>query len=122
MLLTFAYFTYFAVIALHLAFAVVEMVLWKRFAPTLFHMSPDQAAQTAKLASNQGLYNVFLALALFLGYFATNSDASGAFMLYGLSCVIAAGIWGGITVSKTIFFVQAVPAIVAFILWFVVMP
>jgi len=34
-------------------------------------------------------------------------------MIYGLVCVVLAGIWGGITINKRIFFVQAVPAILA---------
>jgi uncharacterized membrane protein len=32
---------------------------------------------------------------------------------FGLVCVVVAGIWGGATVSKKIFFIQSVPAVVA---------
>jgi putative membrane protein len=43
-----------------------------------------------------------------------------AFLLYGLGCVVVAGIWGAATVSKKIFFIQALPAILALLAVFVV--
>lgn len=122
LLITLAYFAYFVVIGLHLAFVVLEMALWERLAPQLFGMTPEHAAKTKGLASNQGVYNVFLVAGLLIGFFATNWSVAGAFMLYSLACVIVAGIWGAITVSRTIFYVQAFPAIVAFMLWYVWMP
>lgn len=101
------------VIALHSYFVVLEMVLWKTKGPKVFKISPEFAIQSAALASNQGLYNGFLVAALILGYFQPQ------FMVYGLGCVIVAGIWGAITVNKRIFFVQAAPAIAALLLyWF----
>ncbi len=113
MLLILADVAYFAVIALHVYFVVLEMVLWKKLAPKVFRVSPAFAEQSAGLASNQGLYNGFLVVALLIGYFAPIVDVNIWFMIFGLGCVIVAGIWGGITVNKRIFFVQAVPAIVA---------
>jgi len=101
---------YFIVIALHLYFAVLEMVLWRSRAPKVFHVSQDYANMTAKMASNQGLYNLFLALALIIGFLARDTDVGHAFSVYGLVCVIAAGIWGGMTVNKRIALVQALPA------------
>jgi putative membrane protein len=112
MLYTFAMIAYFIVIALHIYFVVLEMALWKRLAPKVFRMSPEFAAQTASMASNQGLYNLFLVAALLIGFFVSN-PIGYAFAFYGLICVIVAGAWGAITVNKRIFFVQAVPAIVA---------
>lgn len=99
------------VIALHLYFVLLEMVLWKKKGPKVFGISPEFANKSASLASNQGLYNGFLVAALLLGYF------QAPFLLYGLGCVIAAGIWGAITVNKRIFFVQALPAIIALALY-----
>lgn len=104
---------YFVVIALHIYFVVLEMVLWKKMAPKVFKVSQEFADQSAAMASNQGLYNAFLVAALLIGYFADLIDIGAAFMIYGLVCVIIAGVWGGITVNKRIFFVQAVPAILA---------
>ncbi len=115
MLLTLSQIAYVVVIALHVWFVVLEMVLWKKLAPKLFRMTPEFAVQTSKLASNQGLYNLFLVVALIIGFCGplVIHGTNAAFMLYALLCVIVAGIWGGITVSHRIFFVQAVPAIVA---------
>lgn len=112
MLFTLANIAYFIVIALHVYFVVLEMVFWKKLAPKIFRITPEYANQSAAMASNQGLYNGFLVIALLLGLL-TAGEIGGAFMLYGLSCVIVAGIWGAITVNRRIFFVQAVPAIVA---------
>lgn len=102
----------FIVIALHIYFVVLEMVLWKSKGPKVFGISREYAESTAALASNQGLYNGFLVAALVIGFF------NPAFMIYGLSCVIVAGIWGAITVNKRIFFVQAIPALIALVLLF----
>lgn len=113
MLITLADIAYFIVIALHIYFVVVEMALWKKMAPKLFWVSQEFAVQSADMASNQGLYNGFIVVALLIGYFADIIDVGAAFMIYGLGCVIVAGIWGGITVNKKIFFVQAVPGIIA---------
>jgi putative membrane protein len=111
-MLLLAYIAYWIVILLHVYFAVLEMALWKSRGPKLFGMTQDFANQSARLASNQGLYNLFLVAALLIGFFAP--DETGApFAFFGLGCVIVAGIWGGMTVGRKIFFVQAVPAIVA---------
>ena len=115
MLYTFAMIAYLIVIALHAYFVVLEMALWKKLAPKIFRVTPEFAVQSAAMASNQGLYNGFLVAALLTGLFAPD-PIGGAFALYGLACVIVAGIWGGITVNKRIFIVQAVPAITAVLL------
>jgi putative membrane protein len=39
--------------------------------------------------------------------------------IFFLACVIVAGIFGAATVSKRIFFIQALPAILALILLFI---
>ena len=59
---------------------------------------------------NQGLYNGFLAAGLIWGIF-----AGDAVKIFFLSCVIIAGIFGAMTVSKRIFYMQAVPAILALV-------
>ena len=100
------------VIALHIYFVILEMLLWKTKGPRIFGISREFAAQSSALASNQGLYNGFLVVALLIGYF------SPQFMFYGLGCAIVAGMWGAITVSKRIFFVQALPALMALLLYY----
>ncbi len=96
----------------HLGFLVLEMLLWAT--PTgmrVFGMTPEFAEQSAALAANQGLYNGFLAAGL-LWSLVRKHDAF-AIKLFFLSCVIVAGIFGAITVKSSIFFVQAVPALLA---------
>ena len=63
--------------------------------------------------SNQGCYSGFLVAAIALGLFWPDAAIARAIMVYGLVCVIVAGIWGGVTVSKKIFFIQALPAALA---------
>jgi putative membrane protein len=93
------------------------MALWKRLAPKVFRVSQEYANQSAAMASNQGLYNGFIVAALLIPVFSYDYDVTIAFATYGLSCVIVAGIWGAITVSRKIFFIQALPAILAMLLY-----
>jgi putative membrane protein len=96
------------VAALHLYFLVLEMFLWRTRARRLFRMSAEKAEATAQLAANQGLYNGFLAAGL-VWALATGLDRAPFF----LGCVAVAGIFGAITVQRTIFYVQALPALLA---------
>lgn len=105
-----AFLSVLIVAALHAGFLALEMFLWET--PTglrVFDMTADQAAQTAVLAANQGLYNGFLAAGLLWGILAGKRDVTIFFLL----CVIAAGVYGAWTASTTILFVQAAPALVA---------
>lgn len=118
MLLILADISYLIVIVLHVYFVVLEMALWRKKAPKVFRITPEFAEQTARLASNQGLYNGFLAIALLIGFFSSDVPVATAFTIYGLSCVIIAGIWGRVTISRRIFYVQGTPAIIALIIQF----
>ena len=104
------------VAALHLYFLVLEMFLWDK-APGFraFGHSPEHAAITKKLAANQGLYNGFLAAGLIFGIVAGAHDGFHI-KIFFLTCVIVAGIFGAVTVSRKIFFIQALPALIALIL------
>jgi len=68
------------------------------------------------MAANQGLYNGFSATGLIWSFFIQNSDWSENIALFFLSCVAIAGIYGTATADKKIFFVQALPAIIAIVL------
>ena len=97
---------------LHLYFLVLEMFLWDTaFGRKAFALTPEFAVESKTLAANQGLYNGFLAAGLTwgicLGY------EGFTIKLFFLTCVIIAGIFGAMTVSRKIFFVQALPAIIA---------
>ncbi|MBC7752144.1 MAG: DUF1304 domain-containing protein [Candidatus Saccharibacteria bacterium] len=97
---------------LHLYFLVLEMFLWDTpFGRKAFALTPEFAAESKTLAANQGLYNGFLAAGLIWGICC--GDDGFAITLFFLSCVIIAGIFGAMTVSRKIFFVQALPAMIA---------
>jgi putative membrane protein len=99
----------------HLWFLVLEMFLWTRpFGRRTFGMSAEEATLTAPLAANQGLYNGFLAAGL-LWAAGAHSRPVGTFFL---TCVLIAGIFGGLTAKRTILFIQAVPALASLVvLW-----
>ena len=100
----------------HIFFMIVEMFLWQRpLGLKMFDLTPEFAAETAFMAQNQGLYNGFLAAGLIWSLIAAKRDVRIFFLL----CVIVAGVFGAVTVSPPILFVQAVPAALALLLtWF----
>ncbi len=95
---------------LHLYFMVLEMFLWTRpIGLKVFRQSLEKAEQSRVLAANQGLYNGFLAAGLVYGV----ATGSREFCLFFLACVVVAGAYGAVSVNRRIFFVQAVPALLA---------
>ncbi len=100
------------VAALHLWFLVLEMFLWdKPLGRRTFGMTPEKAAATKPLAMNQGLYNGFLAAGLLWGL------AAGAHVqIFFLACIVVAGVFGALTASRKILWVQAVPGAIALVL------
>ncbi|EGM78340.1 Putative membrane protein [Rheinheimera sp. A13L] len=107
---------------LHLYFLVLEMFLWdKPKGMKAFGLTPQKAADTKVLAANQGLYNGFLAAGLLWGLFQgiVHQGAAGLdFKVFFLLCVVVAGVYGAMTVSKKILFIQAMPAALALVLLF----
>ena len=102
---------------LHVYFLVLEMFLWtKPLGLKTFRQSPEKAQDSAVLAANQGLYNGFLAAGLIWGL--VHGTPAFAFQIkaFFLICVIVAGIYGALSVSRRILFVQAMPAAAALIL------
>jgi len=100
---------------LHIYFLVLEMFLWDKPAGLkAFGQSKEKAEATKVLAANQGLYNGFLAAGLLLGVAQGYSGTS--FKLFFLSCVIVAGVYGALTASRKILFIQAMPAFIGLIL------
>lgn len=96
----------------HVWFLVLEMFLWTRpIGLKTFRNTPEFAGQSARLASNQGLYNGFLAAGLLWSLLHPQADVARQIALFFLACVAIAGTFGAITVSKRIFVVQAVPAL-----------
>jgi putative membrane protein len=105
------------VAALHLSFLVLEMVLWKtKIGMKIFGLTPQTAEITSVLAKNQGLYNGFLAAGLIWSFTLPNPEFQHAVQTFFLVCVAIAGIYGAMTVKPSVFFVQALPAILALFL------
>lgn len=103
------------VAALHVYFLVLEMFLWDKPAGLRAFGHTLEAARNSKvLAMNQGLYNGFLAAGLVWGL--SLGDAGHPVTLFFLACVIVAGVFGGLTASRKIMLVQALPAAVAMVL------
>jgi len=102
------------VVLIHLYIVVLEMFLWdKPLGRKVFGSTPEFAAASKVLAANQGLYNGFLAAGLIWGL--SMGAAGQSVQLFFLVCVIVAGVYGGITASRKILFVQALPAALAVI-------
>ena len=100
------------VACLHVGFLVLEMFLWDRpVGLRLIGHSRDVARASKVLAMNQGLYNGFLAAGLTWGLML--GAAGFAVKVFFLVCVITAGVFGGITASRSIFLLQALPGAMA---------
>jgi putative membrane protein len=100
---------------LHVYILVLEMFLWdKPYGLKAFGNTLEKAQLTKVLAQNQGLYNGFLAAGLFWSLLAPTACAV-AIANFFLGCVLVAGIYGGLTASKKIIYIQAVPALITLI-------
>ena len=94
---------------LHVWFLILEMFLWTRpSGRRAFGVSAEFAEQSKALAANQGLYNGFLAAGLVWGL--CLGGAGFGVKVFFLGCVLAAGIFGGLTASRKILWIQALPA------------
>ncbi len=94
----------------HVYILVLEMFLWNQPAGLkAFNLTQEFADATVALAANQGLYNGFLAAGLFWGVLTRRKDVTVFFLL----CVAVAGTFGAVTAAPKIFFVQALPALLA---------
>ncbi|MGJ1226657.1 DUF1304 domain-containing protein [Sphingobacterium siyangense] len=99
----------------HVYIVWMEMFAWETAGKRSFGKAlPAELFKPTKgLAANQGLYNGFLVGGLAWSFFINDPVWSGNVRLFFLGCVLVAGVFGGITASKKIFFVQGVPALLA---------
>lgn len=96
----------------HFGFLYLEMFLWsKKSGRKIFGNSKEEAEKTKVLAANQGLYNGFIAAGLVWGFLHPNQVFSSQIILFILTCVVIAGIYGGLTAKKSILYIQALPAL-----------
>ncbi|NCO63872.1 MAG: DUF1304 domain-containing protein [Flavobacteriales bacterium] len=96
----------------HLYFLMLEMFFWTKpkGIKTFGLKSKEFAEQTKVLAANQGLYNGFLAAGLIYSIITKDHNVS----IFFLICVVIAGVYGAYSTKKIrLFYVQAVPAILA---------
>lgn len=100
------------VAVLHLGFLILEIFLWDHpVGRKTLRLTPEYARASASLAANQGLYNGFLAAGLIWGLLSGET----AVKIFFLSCVVVAGIFGGVTARRSILYVQALPGLLALI-------
>lgn len=103
--------------ALHLYFLYFEMFAWETIGRKTFKQLPaDLFPKTKALAANQGLYNGFLVAGLVWSLLIEDPRWSFYVGVFFLGCVLVAGIFGSLTASKKIFWIQGFPALVALIL------
>lgn len=103
----------------HIYILWIEMFAWESAGKRTFKSLPAELFKPTKgLAANQGLYNGFLAAGLIWTFFISDILWKTNISIFFLSCVSIAGIYGAATADKKIFFVQALPAIMALIALF----
>ena len=100
---------------LHIYFLILEMFLWdKPMGLKAFGNSLEKAKLTKVLAQNQGLYNGFLAVGLIWSLCAAAPFAIQLANFF-LGCVLVAGVYGAMTASKKILYIQSFHALVTLI-------
>lgn len=100
----------------HLYILWMEMFAWETAGKRAFRSLPEHLfTPTKALAANQGLYNCFLAAGLIWSFFISDPAWSFNVRVFFLACVTVAGIYGALTASRKIFFVQALPAIITLV-------
>lgn len=104
-----------ALVALiHFYIVWLEMAAWDTpRGRKAFGTTPEFSAASKVLAANQGLYNGFLAAGLVIGLWLGIDTGGFTLVTYLLVCVIVAGLYGTMTVSRRILYVQSLPAALA---------
>lgn len=103
--------------ALHLYFLYFEMFAWETIGKKTFKSLPAELfPKTKGLAANQGLYNGFLVAGLVWSLLIEDPQWSFYVAVFFLTCILVAGVFGALTASKKIFWVQGLPALITLIL------
>jgi len=106
------------VAVLHVYIVLLETVLFNSRGRRVFGLSKEKAEIVRAAMSNQGCYNGFLVAALVTGLLHPDASIASAFTVFGLACVAVAGVWGGLTVKRSILLIQTVPAAIGLALHF----
>lgn len=93
------------------------MFAWETVGKKVFKnaLPSDMFAPTKGLAANQGLYNGFLAAGLIWSLLIGDAHWSSNVAIFFLGCVLVAGLYGGLTASRSILLKQALPAAIALV-------
>ena len=106
---------------LHGYFLWLEMFAWTTTAKKVFRKFPEHLFEPTKaMAANQGLYNGFLSAGLLWSLVISDATWSANVALFFLGCVSVAGLYGAFSVSKRIFYFQALPALLGIVVYLVV--
>ncbi|QQO07842.1 DUF1304 domain-containing protein [Breznakiella homolactica] len=100
---------------LHLFIMILEMFAPPEKQGMIFKMPLDFVTQpNAQTAlKNQGIYNGALGLAILVSLFIFSGTTRLMVLLLFMGFVFIVGIFGGKTVTKSIYFIQALPALCA---------
>ncbi|MBS1596535.1 MAG: DUF1304 domain-containing protein [Bacteroidetes bacterium] len=103
----------------HIYILWLEMFAWTTRGPKTFRsLKPELFPPTKALAANQGLYNGFLSAGLIWSLLIGDPVWSVYVAEFFLGCVAVAGIYGAITAQRSIFYIQALPALIGLALVF----
>jgi len=99
----------------HLYILYMEMFAWETLGRRTFNgvIPNDLFKPTKVMAANQGLYNGFLAAGLIWSLIISNEVWAINVAYFFLGCIVIAGLYGSLTLSRKIFFTQALPAVIA---------
>lgn len=90
---------------------------WEKVGQRVFKSFPPQLFRDTKiLAANQGLYNGFMAAGLIWSFWIEDPIWSMNIAVFFLTGVVVVGIYGAVSAERRIFFVQALPALIALML------
>jgi putative membrane protein len=99
---------------LHLYILWFEMFAWTSRGPKIFSSFPkDLFEPTKAMAANQGLYNGFLSAGLIWSLLISDPIWAPRIAICFLLFVAVAGVYGSMTASRRILYVQTVPAVLA---------
>lgn len=100
----------------HVGFGLMESVFWQHPAVmAALGTTPEIAATSQILATNQGLYNCFLAAGLVWTLRQSDPVWQRRLARFFLGCVLVAGLVGGATAAWTIWLTQGLPAAIALV-------
>lgn len=98
----------------HFYFLYLEMFLWTTpKGRNAFGITRHEAEMSKTLAASQGLYNGFLAAGLIWGLVYPITVIGLHIQMFFLTCIMIAGVYGGITAKRSILLIQGLPAFIA---------